>query len=333
MGHSIVAAVEFHKIMAQCKTCPANNESSLSFLQLPGVHEVQNVSINPKGPLPKHLFVPIISRQNNHDNLQTFTCFSFLKEFDEMAQIESIKRWGQKSGGNLIHSFSIEHAVSANRSVIGICSVILLFCWASTCIAGGTGPAIGFKVGAQTIDSLTSSDKTTRTRFELEFSSPRFGDDYFDLALTLGGSSLGSFDEEYVGFDDGVLIEEYYTDHYSLIDLRLAGRFYPLGDNSRLKPYVGAGVGYFWFLDSWEYEYYETYEDPYIPGLYYTYADAGEERDTLAKGFFPFVTAGLTVPLDTNFELQFEVQYHYDKEDSGFDFGGPVYMFGCNFRF
>lgn len=250
-----------------------------------------------------------------------------------MAQIESIKRWGQKPGRNLIHSFSIERAVSANRRGMGICSVIMLLCWATTCIAGDSGPAIGFKVGAQTIDSLTDLGKTTRTRFELELASPRFGNDCFDLALTFGGSSLGSFDDEYASFDDGVLIEEFYTDRYSLFDLRLAGRFYPLGDSSSLKPYVGAGIGYFWFLDSWEYEYYETYEDPFIPGVFYTYADAGEERDTLANGFFPFVTAGLTVPVASNFELQFEVQYHYDKQDSGFDFGGPVYMFGCLFRF
>jgi len=266
-------------------------------------------------------------------NCKHLFLLQFLKEFDEMAQIESIKRWGQKPGRNLIHSFSIERAISANRRVMGICTAIFSLCWASTCIAGGSGPAIGFKVGAQTMDSLTGSDKTTRSRFELELASPRFGDDYFDLALTFGGSSLGSFHSDYASYEDDVLIEEFYTDHYSLLDLRLAGRFYPLGNSSWLKPYVGAGVGYFWFLDSWEYDYYETYEDPFIPGVFYTYADAGEEKDTLANGFFPFVTAGLTVPIDTNFELQFEVQYHYDKEDSGFDFGGPVYMFGCNFRF
>ena len=250
-----------------------------------------------------------------------------------MAQIKSIDRWGQKPSRNLIHSFSIERAVLANRYGIGICSAIMLLCWTTTCFAGGSGPGIGFKVGAQTMDSTTDFDKTTRTRFELELASPRFGNDYFDLALTFGGSSLGSYDTEYVGFDDDVLIEEFYTDDYSLFDLRLAGRYYPLGDSSRLQPYVGAGIGYFWFLDSWEYEYFETYEDPFIPDVFYTYTESDDGKDTLAHGFFPFVTAGLTVQIESNFELQFEVQYHYDKQDSDFDFGGPVYMFGCLFRF
>jgi opacity protein-like surface antigen len=250
-----------------------------------------------------------------------------------MAQIESNNRWGQKRGRNLIHSFSIEHAGPANRCAIPICSAIMLLCWASISLAGGSGPGIGIKVGAQTMDSPTDLDKTTRARFELEIASPRFGNDYFDLALSFGGSSLGSYDSEYAEFVDDVLVEEFYTDDYSIYDLRLAARLYPFGDSNWLQPYVGAGIGYFWFLDSWEYEYYETYEDPYIPGVFYTYSEDGEDSDTLAHGLFPFVTAGLMIPVASNFELQFEFQYHYDKEDSGFDFGGPVYMFGCLFRF
>lgn len=249
-----------------------------------------------------------------------------------MAQKESFTRWQQQPSRNLIKSFLIKSAVPVNRRGIGMLSAIILLCWVTTCSAGGSGPGIGFKVGAQTIESPSDFEKTTRARFEVELSSPRFGNDLFDLALTFGGSSLGSYHDDFTGYDDDVLIEEFYSDHYSLIDIRLAGRLYPLG-NSRIKPYIGAGVGYFWFLDSWEYEYYETYEDPFFPGVFYTYSEAVDGRDTLANGLFPFVTAGLAVPVGSNFELQFEVQYHYDKEDSGFDFGGPVYMFGCHFRF
>jgi hypothetical protein len=211
--------------------------------------------------------------------------------------------------------------------------VITLLFWVTTCFAGGSGPAIGFKIGAQTLESPSDFDKTTRARFEVEIASPRFANDHFDLALTFGGSSLGSYHDDFAWYDDDVLIEEFYCDHSYLLDIRLAGRFYPLGDNSQIKPYLGAGIGYFWFINSWDYEYYETYEDPFFPGVFYTYGETGDGRDTLAKGFFPFITAGLAVPVAPNFELQFEIQYHYDKEDSGFDFGGPAYMFGCHFRF
>ena len=250
-----------------------------------------------------------------------------------MVQIESINRCRQRQNQNPSHNFSGKRAFLCNRCATSVFLTIMLICWATTCIAGGFGPGIGIKVGSQTMDSLSDFDKTKRTRFELELASPRFGNDYFDLALTFGGSSLGSYHDEFVGYDDDVLIEEYYTDRYSLFDLRLAGRLYPLGDNSWLQPFVGAGIGYFWFVDSWEYEYYETYEDPHIQGVFHTYSESVDGRDTIAHGLFPFVTAGLTVPVSSNFELLFEVQYHYDKEDSGFDFGGPAYMFGCFFRF
>ena len=250
-----------------------------------------------------------------------------------MAQKESIQRWGQQPNRNLIQRFFFESGIPTNRHGIGILLAIILFCWTTTCFAGGSGPAIGFKVGAQTLKSPSDFEKTTRARFEVEISSPRFGNDLFDLALTIGGSSLGSYHDDFAYYEDDVLIEEFFADHYSLFDIRLAGRLYPLGDNSQVKPYVGAGIGYFWFSDSWDYEYYETYEDPIFHDVYHTYSEAGDGRDTIANGLFPFVTAGLAVPVGNNFELQFEVQYHYDKEDAGFDFGGPVYMFGCHFRF
>jgi hypothetical protein len=250
-----------------------------------------------------------------------------------MVQKESIQRWRQQLNRKLIQNLLNKSTMPVNRRGIGMLLVTLTLFWATACFAGGSGPGIGFKVGAQTFKNPSDSEKTTRGRFEVEISSPRFGDGLFDLALTLGGSSLGSYHDDFAGYDGDVLIEEFYSDHYSLFDIRLAGRLYPLGDNSQIKPYVGAGIGYFWFFDSWDYEYDETYEDPPFSGIFYTYSEVGDGRDTLAKGLFPFVTAGLAVPVGSNFELQFEVQYHYDKEDSGFDFGGPAYMFGCQYRF
>lgn len=250
-----------------------------------------------------------------------------------MAQKGFIQRRGQLPNRNLIQIVPIKQIVSVKHSKIGMICAMILLVGATTCFARNTGPGIGFKIGAQTLDSPFDSDRTTRARFELEFSSPRFGNDLFDVALTFGGSSLGSYNDDFAGYDGDVLIEEFYTDRYTVLDLRLAGRLYPLGDNDGIQPYVGAGIGYFWFRDSWEYEYYETYEDPLFPGVFYTYEEFGDGRDTLANGLFPFVTAGLTVPVSSNFDLQFEVQYHYDKKDSGFDFSGPAYMFGGIFRF
>ena len=87
-----------------------------------------------------------------------------------------------------------------------------------------------------------------------------------DFALSLGGSYLGSYSDTYTDTVDGTFIDDLYTDRLWLSDIRLAARLYPLGDSSRLRPYIGAGVGYFWFRDNWENEYSDTFEDPPVPG-------------------------------------------------------------------
>lgn len=203
----------------------------------------------------------------------------------------------------------------------------------STMCAAASGPGLGFKVGAQTVEDPIDRGRTTRARFELELSSPRWYDDHFDLALMFGGSSLGSFTDDYMDIVDGAVIEESYTDRLFLFDVRLAGRFYPLGDATDIRPYLGGGLGYFWFEDYWEYEYYETFEDPFFPGTFHTIGVEEEGTDTVAQGFFPFVLAGVSLPLGSNGELLFEFQYDFEKKDSGFDLGGPIYLIGARLRF
>jgi hypothetical protein len=212
-----------------------------------------------------------------------------------------------------------------------LCLAVLLV-QAATCGAS-SGPGIGVKIGAQTVTDPVDLDKTTRARVDLEISSPLLLDEHLDFAFTLGGLSLGSFEDYYSDFVGDTLIEEFYCDDLSVFDIRLAVRLYPLGDSSRVRPYVGAGVGYFWLNDWWEYEYAETFPDPVFPDVYHTLIERDEGFDTIADGFFPFVMAGLTLPLGHHGELIFEFQYDFEKEDSGFDLGGPIYMLGGRVRF
>ena len=207
-----------------------------------------------------------------------------------------------------------------------------LLAWTTVSVAD-TGPGISLKIGAQTLDDPVDLKKTTQARLELEFASPLMCDDHLDLAFAIGGSSLGSLHDDY-GYDDaGVWIEEHFMDDLSMLDVRLAARLYPFGYDKTLRPYVGAGVGYFWFLDRWVYEYAETFEDPFFPGTFHTTVDEEEGLDTMAHGLFPFVTAGLAVAVNDNVELLFEFQYDIDKEDEGIDLSGPIYMFGGRVRF
>lgn len=245
-----------------------------------------------------------------------------------MARTEFVRRRGHTTNPGPIGDFWNHH----RRFSAGICLIGIALAWSPSGLAA-SGPGVGFKIGVQTLEDPIDLDKTTRTRFEFELSTARFYDDHFDLAFTFGGSSLGSFSDYYADEVDGGFIEETYTDDLSVLDIRLAARLYPLGDASKIRPYVGAGVGYFWFLDYWEYEYAETFEDPLFPGVYHTLIDEYEGTDTAANGFFPFVTAGVTIPIGSHGELLLDFQYDFEKEDGGFDLGGPIYMIGGRFRF
>lgn len=249
-----------------------------------------------------------------------------------MARVGSIRR-----GCNALHQDRTAgpfHHHTIRGSVIGvtICALAASFPW-TTARAAETGPGIGFKIGAQTLEDPIDLEKTTRARLELEISSPVLLDDHFDLALTIGGSSLGSVHDDYADFQDDVLVEESFDDDLLLFDIRVAGRLYPFGYDRSVRPYLGAGIGYFWFLDRYDYEHAETFQDPLLPGVFYTTVDKDKGTDTFAEGLFPFLLAGLSLSVSDNVELLFELQYDIDKEDAGIDLSGPIYMFGGRVRF
>jgi hypothetical protein len=238
--------------------------------------------------------------------------------------------WNTRHQGHVTDSDSCNAAHSRLRKA-AVCSFVVVFAW-TTGSAHGSGPGIGLKVGVQTLPhDPVDCETTTRARLELEISSPVFADDHIDLALTFGGSSLGSFHDYYIEEDAGVFYEEWYDDDFSIFDVRLAARLYPFGYDRRVRPYVGVGIGYFWFIDSWEYTYAETYEDH--PGDYDTYAEKDGGTDTLAHGLFPFALAGLAVAVNRHVDLMFELQYDFEKKDAGFDLGGPIYTLGGRLRF
>jgi len=249
-----------------------------------------------------------------------------------MARTGSIRRGWNASRRNRITDSSRGDTIRGSLVRVMMYALAALLAWTTAC-AGQSGPGIAFKIGAQTLEDPIDLDKTTRARLELEIASPVFCDDHLDVALTIGGSSLGSVHDDYADIYDDVLVEESYDDDLLLFDIRLAARLYPFGYDRSVRPYLGAGIGYFWFLDYWEYQYAETFEDPLFPGTFYTFIDEEEGTDTLAQGLFPFVIAGLSVSVSDNVELLFEFQYDFDKEDAGIDLSGPIYMFGGRIRF
>ena len=204
----------------------------------------------------------------------------------------------------------------------------------AVCLLGATSNAyawgVAVKGGFQRLESPISFEKTERARFEAEVSSGDFFSDYLELAFSVGGSSLGSVEDTFTTVGPTYVIDETFEDSVYLFDGRLTARVYPWGgaggrDPFQIIPYVGGGVGYFHMETRWEDTYVET-------GPTYVYIEEHDGTDRLANGFFPFLTAGVNVPLNAMSELLFEFQFDFEKEDAGWDLGGPTFLLGCRFR-
>jgi hypothetical protein len=195
-----------------------------------------------------------------------------------------------------------------------------------------------FKAGVQTLQHPLTWEQTTRGRFEIELSGNPAGSDIVDVVFAFGWSALGSFSDTSVTYDSIGTIQETLSDKLRLYDIRVAARLYPLGgargyDDLPIVPYVGCGLGYFWMVDSWRDMYTETEQDPFDPWTEYVYTESEHGSKTLGKGLFLFVTAGFNIPFGYGSALLFEVQYDFSKKDFDTDFGGPIYIIGCRFRF
>ncbi len=137
----------------------------------------------------------------------------------------------------------------------------------------------------------------------------------------------------------------------SITPVQLSAKIYPLGRRNRIVPYIGGGVGaYFWtvsirgemvdFTDEWIYTDPDLGEVP-IYGISLTNA----RQDTrVALGYHAF--AGLMVPIGDRVTLTAEARYHSAKGKFGgndernafldfedFDLGGYALTAGLNYWF
>ena len=86
-------------------------------------------------------------------------------------------------------------------------------------------------------------------------------------------------------------------------------------------------------IDHWEDTHTETEVDAFGPGFDYIITDVDEGSETWAKGFFPFLTAGVNVAVTSQLDLLMEFQYDFNKKNAGLDFSGPIWTLGLRVRF
>ena len=189
--------------------------------------------------------------------------------------------------------------------------------------------SVDFKGGVQTVQNPISLQDTTRSRYEVEFANSNLVDDHIEVGLSFGGASVSSITDTYTTFDSLGMIQDTFEDKFRMYDVRLGMRLYPINpiDRMGIHPYVGGGLGYYWLVDSWKDTHLETINSPYSE---ITEEDSGSI--TLAKGFFPYVTAGMEITVTPQAALLLEYKQDFQKKEDGVDYGGSIYMVGMRFR-
>ena len=162
--------------------------------------------------------------------------------------------------------------------------------------------------------------------WEFEAFSPKFANDYMDLTLGFGYNS--GQEKGKVEVHDHRWLPEIKT---YMWDIHLGGRLFPLGYSYRkVIPYLGGGLGYFEYdLDrrepgDYEYYYSDEYNDYYV---------LDRHHETLAHGYFPYLSTGIFLPLDKKFSLQVEFRYDFDRKYKQYDMDGYLIMVGIAFMY
>ena len=181
------------------------------------------------------------------------------------------------------------------------------------------------KVGTQTLQHPWTGEETTRTRYEISVAGTPDDNDQIEISLAFGGCSVGHAQDTVTTYDSYGMLQDTYEDNYRMYDVRLGLRLYPipLNDRNCIHPYVGAGLGYYWMVNDWDFTHLETTDSPYSE-----YWEEASGHTNISKGLFPFVTAGVDIPLSDQAALLFEYQHDFEKTDNGFDYGDNIYMLG-----
>jgi hypothetical protein len=198
----------------------------------------------------------------------------------------------------------------------------------------GTAPCLAsfsldVKAGLQTLEHPLTLAKTSRTRFGVEVAAAAPSNDHIEFTLGFGGASVATVSDTYTAYDDIGMIQDTLEDNFRTYDVRLGVRLYPISPDKSdsIHPYVGGGIGYYWMVDQWKDTHLETVDSPYWES---TTEDKG--RTTLAQGFFPYLSAGVDIPITDQAALLFEYKHDFMKKKDGADYGGGIIMAGMRFR-
>ena len=206
--------------------------------------------------------------------------------------------------------------------VYTLIGLLTVFSMASPCVAS---ISLDLKAGIQTLNNPLTLKDTTRTRYEVELAGTTPISDNLEICLGFGGASVSTVKDTYTTYDDYGMIQETLEDKFRTYDLRLGVRLYAISPEKEgsIHPYVGGGVGYYWMVDDWKDTYLQT-----NPNL----KTEDDGNYTLAEGLFPYVIAGVDIPITDQAALLFEYKHDFQKTKDGADYGGDIFTAGLRIR-
>ena len=124
--------------------------------------------------------------------------------------------------------------------------------------------------------------------------------------------------------------------HLNLSDLNSTMHYYPLGaynDAIFVRPYIGAGVGYFDLRLADEIKG-DRVGGITLPNSHWSYYEIDYESHSLVKGFYPNIVFGISIPLGLFEEFGFVIENRINikKSNNGLDFSGNILLFGVRWN-
>jgi len=124
--------------------------------------------------------------------------------------------------------------------------------------------------------------------------------------------------------------------YVDLYDINCMLHFYPLGafnDNIFIRPYIGAGVGYYDLSVTRESKGNRVGGENYV-NFYIDYYEINSDTKSIVKGFYPDFVLGFIAPISRADNLEFVVEDNIEtsKSKKGLNFSGNILLFGIRWN-
>lgn len=197
-------------------------------------------------------------------------------------------------------------------------------------LPAATLPACSLKIGGQQLhDPRGDGRSRTRLRLEAEAFSPRVLGGHLEGTAAIGWTPVSRSGETIRVLEPDDTVSTLPVRQQDVTDLRVGARVYPLAaliapGPGAVEPYLTGGGGYFFSTVTTR----GPGEDLCCGGV-----ELDEQTDTVSRGWFPYLGAGINIGLSSDAAILIEARHDFSRDDRGIDTGGTSVMVGVRWGF